>query len=222
MYHDCTAVDPEEKVTGYSAVKKIWDSAMCNEVYKYVISVLVADRVGILSALTSAVTDMGANIEGISQTVVQGYFTVILIANFKTRIAEHTVHDAILSNFRKGEVSVLVKPFNPDARTVTKGERYILTMSGNDQPGILKKLTVYLAEKKINVEDLYFQIKGEHVTHIGEVTVPRPLDVKQVQDELRELMMSIGMVVSLQHENLFRATNEIGTISLMLKEKPDA
>lgn len=47
---------------------------------RYVISLLVADRIGILRELTTAVTDLGANIEGISQTVVQGYFTVIMIA----------------------------------------------------------------------------------------------------------------------------------------------
>lgn len=195
---------------------------MGEQSWRYVISVLVADRVGVLSAITTAITDMGANIEGISQTVVQGYFTVISIAAFKTRVTEETVHDSILSHFRKDEASVIVKPFDPTARNVTEGERYILTMSGKDRPGILKKLTGYLAEKKINVEDLFFHIDGKHVTHIGEVTVPRHLDVKQVQDELRELMMSIGLVVSLQHENLFRVTNEIGAISLMLKEKPDA
>lgn len=186
---------------------------------RYVISILVADRVGILSGITSAVTDLGANIEGISQTVVHGYFTVILIAAFSAKVTEGTVRDAVISHLRKGEATVVVRPFDPTARSVTEGDRYILTMSGKDRPGILKTVTTYLAEKKINVEDLFFHIDGEHVTHIGEVTLPRTLDIKHVQDELRDLMAPIGLVVSLQHENLFRVTNEIGAIGLMLKEK---
>ena len=166
--------------------------------------------------------DFGANIEGISQTVVHGYFTVILIAAFKNQVAEQTVRDAVLSRFHKDEASVIVKPFDPFVRATTEGDRYILTMSGTDRPGILKALTGYLAEKKINVEDLFFRIVGEHVTHIGEVTVPRCLDIKQVQDELCELMSAIGLTVSLQHENLFRAMNEVGSIRLMLHGQNDA
>jgi len=68
------------------------------------------------------------------------------------------------------------------------------------------------------VEDLYFRIVGPQVTHIGEVTVPRLLDIKQVQDELRELMAPLDLKVSLQHENIFRVTNEVGSIRMMLKE----
>jgi predicted amino acid-binding ACT domain protein len=37
---------------------------------RYVLSVLVSDRVGILRDITAAVADLGANIDGISQTVV--------------------------------------------------------------------------------------------------------------------------------------------------------
>ena len=185
---------------------------------RYVLSILVPDRVGILSSITSAITDLGANIEGISQTVVQGYFTVILMAGFKEKIAEDSVCKAVLERFHEGEASVIVKPFDPAAPVHAKGDRYILTMSGKDQPGILKKLTTYLAKKNINIEDLFFRITGENVTHIGEVTVPLILDIKQPQDELSDLMGALGLTISLQHENFFRATNEIGAIQQILKE----
>ncbi len=184
---------------------------------QYVLSVLIADRVGILSEITTAVTELGANITGISQTVVQGYFTVILIAEFDAEIEEQTLCKAVENRFRAGETSVIVKRFVPARRIASAGDRYILTMSGRDRPGILKTLTAYLAEKKINVEDLFFRITGEHVTHIGEVTVPGRLDVKQVQNELCALMAPMGLAVSLQHENLFRAMNEVGSVGLMLQ-----
>ncbi len=157
---------------------------------QYVLSVLVPDRVGILSEITMAVTDLGANIVGISQTVVRGYFTVILIAEFQHTIPEQAVRDAVLGRFRSGEASVIVRPFHTAKSAPAGGERYILTMSGKDRTGILKALTGYLAEKGINIEDLFFRIVGEHVTHIGEVTVPGKLDIKQVQNELSGLRSS--------------------------------
>lgn len=187
-------------------------------IQRYVISVLIPDRVGILSGITSAIADLGANIEGISQTVVQGYFTVIVIAAFKTDIGEDAIGNAIQSRFRKNEAAVLVRPFDPAAQVASEGDRYILTMSGKDCAGILKALTTYLAGQKINVEDLFFRISGEQVTHIGEVTVPRALDIKHVQDGLCQTMAPLGIAVSLQHENIFRATNEVGSVGLMLKE----
>jgi predicted amino acid-binding ACT domain protein len=184
---------------------------------RYVISVLVPDRVGILRDLTSAVTDLGANIEGISQTVVQGYFTVIMIAAFAGPVAEEALTRAIGGRFAPGEAGVVLRPYAPPEHPPEEGERYFLTMAGRDRPGILKTLTAYLAEKKINVEDLYFRISGRQVTHIGEVTVPRLLDIKQIQDELRELMRPLGLEVSLQHENLFRVTNEVGSIRTIME-----
>ncbi len=185
-------------------------------VHRYVLSVLVADRVGILSAITSGVTDLGANIEGISQTVVQGYFTVIMTAAFPQAIGEEAIRLAVLKRFRKDEASVLVRPYKVRASASAAGDRYILTMSGKDRPGILKALTGYLAGKNINVEDLFFKIDGEHVTHVGEVTVPAQLDIKQVQSELRAVMAPFALVIGLQHENLFRATNDVGAIRCLL------
>ena len=69
--------------------------------HRYVLSVLIADRVGILSAITSGVTDLGANIEGISQTVVQGYFTVIMTVAFPQAVGEEAIRLAILNRFHK-------------------------------------------------------------------------------------------------------------------------
>lgn len=185
--------------------------------HRYVLSVLIADRVGILNAITSGVTDLGANIEGISQTVVQGYFTVIMTVAFAQAVGAEAIRGAILNRFHKDEASVLVRPYIPLAKVPVEGERYILTMSGKDQPGILKALTGYLAGKKINVEDLFFRIVGEQVTHIGEVTVPAQLDLKQIQDELRDVMAPFALVIGLQHDNLFRATNEVGSVRCLLK-----
>ncbi|MBI2440840.1 MAG: ACT domain-containing protein [Lentisphaerae bacterium] len=185
---------------------------------RYVISVLIADRVGILSAITAAVTDLGANIVGISQTVEQGYFTVIMIVAFAQPVGPEAIRHAILNRFDQDEASVLVRPFQAQRQAPGTGDRYVLTMAGRDRPGILKALTGYLAGKKINIEDLFFRIVGDKVTHVGEVTVPAQLDLKQTQDELRAVMAPFALVVNLQHENLFRATNEVGAIRHLLRQ----
>jgi len=186
---------------------------------RYVISVLVADRVGILKGITSAIADMGGDIDAISQTVVEGYFTVILTASFPAPCPAEEVHRAILAGFPRNEVSVVVRPFEPPpARGRPSGVRYILTIQGREQAGILKRVCTYLAGKGINIEDLFFRIDGPRVTHVGEVMVPRVLDIKQVQDELGQLLAPLGLSASLQHENIFTVTSEVGSVRPLLEE----
>ncbi|MDO4841522.1 MAG: ACT domain-containing protein [Phoenicibacter congonensis] len=47
---------------------------------KCVVSVLGADRIGIVADVTTALASFGANIDDISQTVVGGIFSMTLIA----------------------------------------------------------------------------------------------------------------------------------------------
>ncbi len=190
--------------------------------FQYVISVLVADRVGILRDITAALTDMGSNIVGISQTVVQGYFTVIIIAAFQKAQSREEIENAIGRHLHDSDPSVLVRKFEGAEPRPATGGRYILTMSGRDRPGILKAVTAFLAEKGINVEDLFFRIDGENVTHIGELTIPRQLDIKQCQEELQALLAPLGLTGGLQHENLFRVTNEVGAIQTLIRENGNA
>ena len=182
--------------------------------YRYAMSVLVADRVGVLRDITAAVADMGGNIDGISQTVVEGYFTVALTATFPIANAEDQIVKAVQRNFREGEVSVMVRAYerrSPGKPTVA-GARYVVTITGLDRPGILKTVTSFLAQKGINVEDWYVLFEKPRVTHIGELTVPDLLDIKQIQEEFQQVLAKLHLKVSIQHENIFRATNEVGAI----------
>ncbi len=188
---------------------------------RYVISVLAPDRIGIIKRITSAITDLGGDIDGMSQTVIHGYFTVILTAKFQSAYTKDEIHRAILNNFDAGEASVVIRDFEERnlPEKIQNRERYILTLTGQDRPGILKTVTSYLAENNINIEDYYFTIQGEHVTHIGEVSVPTEIDIKQLQGELQTLVASIDLVATLQHEFLFRAANDIFSIRQLFKMK---
>lgn len=187
---------------------------------RYVLSLLVVDRVGILRDITSVVADLNGSIDGISQTVMGGFFTVILTAAFPAGCGEQAVREAMMARFSDGEASLLIRAHpQPATRPAAPaGARYIVTAVGRDRSGILKAVTEHLAGKGINIEDWYVQFNGETVTHIGEVTVPTRLDIKQVQDEFRDVLARFGLSCGMQHQNIFRATNEIGPIAGLLAE----
>ena len=188
-----------------------------NSPARLVISVLVPDRVGILREISTAIFDMGGNIEDISQTVVQHYFTVTLTATFDRAPQPETVEAAIRDRFEPGEASVMVRPhITPRASHTNEGERYMLILRGPDRPGILKTVTIFLAERRINIEDWHVLVTDETALHIGEVTLPGTLDLKQTQAELHRAMQPLGLDSQIQHENIFRATNDIGPIKRLL------
>ena len=186
---------------------------------KFVLSILVADRPGIMSAITSAITDQGGNINGIRQTVVEGYFSIILTATFATGTQADQLHAALTANFPPGEASIVVRPYMPTTPdgALSGGTTYILVIDGPDRPGILKAATGCLADHGINIEDWSYHFDGPQVTYISVLTVPRQVAVAPMQEALRAILAPLGITCSLQHENIFRATSEIGPVKSLLE-----
>ena len=188
---------------------------------RYVISVLIADRPGILRDITSTVTDLGANIDGIRQTVVAGYFTVMLTATIPNKISAAEVQDQMRKSFPLGDASITVVPYDfKHASDDTRGERYMVTLTGEDHTGILQAVTAFFAERKINIEDWNVEFQGQHITHVGQISVPEHLDIKQVQIEFRHLAQKLQLQAGIQHEYIFRAISEVGPIRSLLGRQP--
>jgi predicted amino acid-binding ACT domain protein len=181
---------------------------------RFVISVLIADRAGILRDATTAVTDMGANIDGIKQTVVAGYFTVMLTASFETPYTVEDVRRFMDRAFDEEGATIVVVPYDEGktARPPVEGERYIVTLTGADRRGIMKAVTTFLADRGINIEDWDVRFEGSMVTHVGQVTVPSRLDITQLQHDFHHMTSELPLHSGIQHENIFRAISEVGPI----------
>jgi predicted amino acid-binding ACT domain protein len=185
---------------------------------RFVLSVLVPDRVGILSEITAAVSQMDGVIEDLSQTVSDRYFTVLLTAHFPSGASIEVIAREIQSRFAAGEADVIVRPCKPKSVSALQSprERYMVILSGPNHRDILKTVTAFLAERRINIEDWQVLRQEDMFTHIGEVTVPEALDIKQVQSDLQHVLSPLGLESHVQHENIFRATNDIGPIKNLL------
>lgn len=184
---------------------------------RYVISVLIADRPGILQDVTATVTDLGANIDGIRQTVVAGYFTVMLTATLPTQVSAEELQQRMLKSFPSGDASITVVPYDyTRAMDKKTHERYMVTLTGDDHTGILQAVTKFFAERNINIEDWNVEFSGPHITHVGQISVPELLDVHQVQIEFRHLAQQLELNAGMQHEGIFRAITEVGPIRNLL------
>ena len=177
-----------------------------------VISVMSRDRVGIIAAVTKAVFEFNGNIDAISQTVMRGYFTIILTVELPDGLTLGEIRRKVADQAAEGELAVSIQERDVnagDSPVVAEGEQFALTIIGKDRPGIISRISSYLASRGINIVDLYAYAQDDEFVLIGQVMVPGEQDIQQIQIDLEEQWKDSAMNVNLQHENIFVATNEI-------------
>lgn len=176
---------------------------------RYIVAVTAQDRSGIVAGISEAVFELKGNIEAASQTVHRGYFSMIVLCTFGQTVEEEGVGASIRA--KAGEdLHVYVTEQRPVAAAGEVEEQtFIVTAIGPDRPGILQALSGYLAAKRINIADLYCSVeKGDFVV-VCEVTIPTGQDVAMLQMDLESVGQERGFTVAMQHENIFKATNQV-------------
>lgn len=177
---------------------------------EYILAVMARDRVGIIRDVSSALTSLGGNITHLSQTVLRGYFTLIISAQLPVERTQNEIRQAVERNGGVGELLVSLHPFQKsDESTGPERERFTLSMQGKDQPGIIARTTSYLAERGINFDDFYAYVHDEILLMLAQVSIPAGVDVEEVQAGLEQVGREFGLIVHLQHEDIFHATSDV-------------
>jgi predicted amino acid-binding ACT domain protein len=190
----------------------------------YVLNVMSSDHPGIVAAVTGAVESLRGNIDACSQTVLGGYFTLIMIVSLSERIDPERLAERVreaglpCGTFHVMARFALATGAETRAKTGAKTgvgtmaescDRFVITAFGRDQPGVVRTFSQYLAAKDINIVDLYGDLRGDDFVLIGQVEVPAHWDICLMQADLEEMGQDLGFTVKLQHENIFVATNQL-------------
>jgi glycine cleavage system transcriptional repressor len=180
------------------------------------ISVFGRDRPGIVANVSRILYQNSCNIEELSQTAIKGQFAMILVASpsradsmpqLKEDIGLLSRDLGLEINLRKIQEEEMV-PYDPEDT-----EPFILTVRGEDRPGLVYGITEVLAERGINITNLDAKVarveqKLEYI-QLFEVDVPRKLDYRLVQERLAARGKEMGVKVDLQHRGIFRTMNQI-------------
>ena len=88
--------------------------------------------------------------------------------------------------------------------------RAVVTVTGKDKKGIIAKVSAFLADRGVNIEDISQTILSDYFAMI------MIADVSEVKQELSSLAKEcsefgrqIGMSVYLQHEDIFNAMHNV-------------
>lgn len=180
----------------------------------YILTVMSLDRVGIIRDVSNALTDSGGNITHVSQTVLRGYFTLIISVSMPDEHSQLEIRQAVERSGGIGEFEVNVRPYIEAPLHETMAyEKYMLSVTGDDKSGVIAKTTDLLATRGININDLYAYVTNGRFLLLAEVAVPDGTNVEPVQTVLEEMGREMGFVVHFQHENIFKATGEVNPIN---------
>jgi glycine cleavage system transcriptional repressor len=177
--------------------------------HTFIVTVTAADRVGIVYSVAGTVREHGGNILELSQTVMRGYFTIILAVEFAEAKDPRKLAAAITERGKRFELTVAVieQKAVPEVQ-VPGGERFILTVLGADHQGIIHGISGCLAAHGVNIVDLHARADGERFSLIMEAFLPPDLSPSTVRAELERFGRDHGLEAYVQHENIFLATSE--------------
>jgi glycine cleavage system transcriptional repressor len=177
--------------------------------HTYIVTVTAADRVGIIFSVAGSIRDQGGNILELSQTVMRGYFTIILAVEFAGAKDPKALAATIAERAKRFDLTVAVieQKAVPEAQ-VPGGERFILTVLGADHPGNIHGIAGCLAAHGVNIVDLHARADGARFSLIMEAFLPSDLSPATVRAELERYGRDLGLDAYVQHENIFLATSE--------------
>ncbi len=86
----------------------------------------------------------------------------------------------------------------------------VLTVVGNDKPGIIASVSGLLAENEVNIEDISQTIMQDKFTMIMYVNIANAkVNLEELKNLMRALGEKIGVNVHVQHEDIFNAMHKI-------------
>jgi glycine cleavage system transcriptional repressor len=180
---------------------------------QYVMTVMAANRVGILAALANALDELRGSFVDVSQAVMRRHFTIIMAAEFPDDRDPQVIVDHIRAVCRPFGVEVMlqdpssesfVQPLDEERQA---SQQYLLRMSGQDRPGVLRRVSHRLAQEGIDVVDLYGERQDEAGTFVSclQLEIPQGVDVASLHRDLDQALRPEGISINLFHDRVLQA-----------------
>ncbi|MDF7800863.1 ACT domain-containing protein [Pontiellaceae bacterium B1224] len=172
-----------------------------------VISVMDRDRPGIVAEVTEGISTLGGNLADLRESVLCGYFTMILVASFPADVSVETVE---LTLAKETSSRVSVEPAQGSLTEAAGSEEvYVLSAVGRDRVGLVAQVSRFCCNRGVNVLDLASHVDADQYTMMLQLDLSGIQCLEDFKTELSTFGKTTGLNLVLQHNDIFRATNEI-------------
>ena len=190
---------------------------MSEKYSRHIVAVLLPDRVGALRDVTAVIVKLNGNIAGMRQSVVDGFFSLIFTSEHPAGVTSEEICKALVAQLEPA-AGVMVQHYaSRPAPALAAGARYVAMTRGPDRPGTIHAISSFFVEHGINIEDWQAEAEEAVVVYTAQIVLPATADFQGIQEAFRTRMTARGLSATICHENIFRATNEVGPIKGLLE-----
>jgi glycine cleavage system regulatory protein len=132
---------------------------------------------------------------------------MILAASFPADVSATEV-EAVLTGRTSSRVMVELAE---EALTETEDsdQVYVLSAVGQDRVGLVAQVSRFCCDRGINILDLASHVDGDQYTMMLQVDLSQIRSLRLFEEELSAFGKTSGLNLVLQHNEIFRVTNEI-------------
>ena len=168
-----------------------------------VVTIIGPDRRGLVANITEKIVAHNANIEESRMARLGGEFAVLMLLS----ISDSKRHSLLeeLGKLSVNQVQVFVKETDFSRQKVFEGYvPYVISVIGADHEGIVHHVAEYLAELRIQVDDMETHVTKAPVTGtplfsmLAEVQSPPEISLSQLRDKLEKLGDHLGVDISVK------------------------
>jgi len=172
-----------------------------------VIAVMDRDRPGIVAEITEGISELGGNLADLSQTVLCGYFTMILVAGFPDGVSAGQIEETLSGRSR---ARILIAD-GQDLLPATESSEhvYVLSAIGRNRVGLVAQVSRFCCDHGVNILDLASSVENDQYTMMLQIDLSSIENVERFEKDLAVFGRHTGLHIALQHNDIFRATNEI-------------
>lgn len=189
---------------------------------EYIITITSRDRIGIVFEISNALAELAGNIADSRQSLMCGYYTMILRAAFPGSLSQETI-ERKLAEVDTHSATALHILVNPVEETLVSSEdsenNYVLTVSGTDQIGFVALVAGFCVEHRVNITDLSTTLSDGEFIMMLQVDLKGCESVSTLRQDLAAFGREHALKVVLQHHDIFRAVNEISLPIRQNREK---
>ena len=178
-----------------------------------VISVMSKDRPGIIADITGVILDLDGDLADLTQSVLGGYFSMILIAEFDKKVTPEDVLAGFSHIDSDTKIEATIKNMDVALETEKNNlpqETFIVTAQAINRKGLVNIMGDFFYSRDINVLDLETTRDNDSYTMIFQVDLSSIASLKDLRKELQLLGEQKELDLVLQHNDIFQATHEVG------------
>lgn len=168
-----------------------------------ILSAIGKDKPGIVAEVSKVLFETGCNIEDSSMTILRNDFAMILLVSLPPDKGSSFLDKKLGAVRKKLGLSIVVRDLKTsELKTAPSApvRPYMISVYGTDKPGIVFRISDFLARKNINITDVETKIVSPKTNPIYvmflEVNMPAHVDAKRFTETLKKIARELQVDIT--------------------------